>query len=63
MRVGRRDESDAAMLAQTCGISSKDALIGLLNAYFPNDPPDARRLAIVGQFAETLHAPPSTDVG
>jgi hypothetical protein len=61
MRVGRRDESDAAMLARTCGITAKDDMISLLQTYFPNEPPDARRIAIVGQFAETLHAPPPAD--
>jgi hypothetical protein len=63
MRVGRRDESDAAMLARACGITSKEAMIGLLQTYFPKEPADARRIAIVGQFAETLNDAPSADAG
>jgi len=63
MRVGSRDESDAAMLALHCGIATREALLALLSAYFPNEPADARRIAVVGQFAETFHAPPPADPG
>jgi hypothetical protein len=63
MRVGSRDESDAAMLAGACGITTREAMLALLRSYFPNEPADARRSAVVGQFAETLHAPPPADPG
>jgi hypothetical protein len=63
MRTGSRDESDAIMLARACGITTSADMIALLKTYFPKEPPDARRLAIVGQFAETLDAPPPLDAG
>jgi hypothetical protein len=63
MRIGSRDEDDAAMLARASNITSFDAMVALLHRYFPKEPPDARRFAIVGQFAERLNAPPSDDAG
>lgn len=63
MRVGSRDEADAAMLARAAEVTTHAALIELLTLYFPKEPPDARRHAIIGQFAETLGAPPPKLVG
>jgi hypothetical protein len=59
----RSDEDDATMLARASDVMNFDALLALLNTYFPKEPPDARRIAIVGQFAEKLNAPPSNDAG
>jgi hypothetical protein len=56
MRIGRRDEQDATLLALACGITSRAELLALLSKYFPKESPDARRAAIIGQFAETLNA-------
>ena len=55
MRVGSRDEDDAGMLARASGTVTFDAMVALLERYFPREPPDPRRIAIVGQFAEGLH--------
>jgi hypothetical protein len=63
MRVGRREEQDAALLAHSCGIASLDGMLALLERYFPKEPPDPRRIAIVGQFVETLNAPTSNQPG
>jgi hypothetical protein len=63
MRVGRRDEADAVMLARASGITTFDGMRALLDRYFPKEPADARRLAIIGQFAETLNARPSENTG
>jgi hypothetical protein len=59
MRVGSRDEVDAVMLARASGITTFDAMISLLTRYFPKEPPDARRMTIVKQFSDSLHASPS----
>jgi hypothetical protein len=61
MRIGSRDEDDAAMLTRAGNITSFDAMLSLLHKYFPKEPPDARRIAIVRQFAEQLNARPSDD--
>ena len=58
MRVGSRDEEDAAMLARATGIATFDGMVALLGRYFPKEPPDDRRLAVVRQFAEALDAAP-----
>jgi len=63
MRVGSRDEADAAMLARASNAVSFDVMMALLKKYFPREPPDARRVAIIGQFAEQLNACPSEDAG
>jgi len=63
MRIGSRDESDAIMLATVSKITTSDEMIALIGRYFPKEPPDARRIAIVGQFAERLNAPPPDNAG
>jgi hypothetical protein len=63
MRIGSRDEGDAVMLAQASGITTFDAMMAVIGRYFPREPPDARRIAIVGQFAERLNASPSDEAG
>jgi len=63
MRIGRRDEQDAALLARACGITTRAGLLSLLAKYFPKEPPDARRIAVVSQFAETLDAQSPGDAG
>jgi len=63
MRIASRDEDDAALLARASNITTFDAMVALLGRYFPKEPPDRRRAAIVRQFAETLNAPSSDDVG
>ncbi len=63
MRVGRRDEDDATMLARASNIVSLDAMLALLQHYFPKEPPDAKRIAIVGQFANKLNAPAAENPG
>jgi len=62
MRIGSRDETDAAMLARASGVTSFDAMVALLHKYFPREPPDARRVAVVAQFAENLDASPFEDI-
>jgi hypothetical protein len=59
MRIGSRDEADAVMLAKASAITTFDAMMAAMSRYFPKEPPDARRIAIVGQFAERLNASPS----
>jgi hypothetical protein len=63
MRIGSRDESDAIMLATVSKITTSDGMIALIGRYFPKEPPDPRRVAIVGQFAERLNAPPPDNTG
>lgn len=63
MRIASRDENDAALLAHATDITTFDAMAALLDRYFPNEPPDARRVAIIRQFAETLNARSSDDAG
>jgi hypothetical protein len=63
LRIGTRDEADAVMLAKSSGIMTFDGMIALIGLYFPKEPPDARRVAMIGQFAERLNAPPSNDAG
>jgi hypothetical protein len=63
MRIGSRDEADAVLLARSTGITALDGMIALLGRYFPKEPPDDRRIAIVGQFAERLNATPSGNAG
>jgi hypothetical protein len=63
MRIGSRDEADAFMLARETMITTFDGMIALFSRYFPKEPPDARRIAIVGQFAARLNAPPPHDAG
>ncbi|MDO9709668.1 hypothetical protein [Paracraurococcus lichenis] len=63
LRLGTRDEADAAMLARASGITSREAMVGLLQRYFPAEPPDPRRVLLIARFAETLHAPPSNEPG
>jgi hypothetical protein len=63
MRVGSRDEADAVLLAQASRTTTFEAMIALLNRYFPKEPPDVRRAAIIRQFAESLNAPPSDNTG
>ncbi len=63
LRVGRRDEDDAVMLARASNIVSLDAMLAVLQKYFPKEPPDAKRIAIVGQFANTLNAPAAPKPG
>jgi hypothetical protein len=55
MRVGSRDEDDAAMLARATNSATFEVLMDLLRRYFPKEPPDARRTAVVRQFAELLN--------
>jgi hypothetical protein len=61
MRVGSRDEADAAMLARAAGIRDFTGMQELLTRYFPREPLDPRRLAIIGRFAKTLDAPGTED--
>jgi hypothetical protein len=61
MRIGTRDEADASMLAHASGITAVDAMLALLRRYFPKETPDPRRVVIIAQFAETLHATPPED--
>jgi hypothetical protein len=63
MRTGSRDEADAVMLAGASNVTTLDGMIALIGRYFPKEPPDARRIAIIGQFAERLNAPPSDNAG
>jgi hypothetical protein len=63
MRIGTRDEADAILLARASGITTVDAMLRLLQRYYPKETPDPRRVVIIGQFVETLNAPPSEDVG
>jgi hypothetical protein len=63
MRIGRRDEQDAALLARASGATTRGEMLALLAKYFPKEPPDARRTAIVAQFAETLNAQSPGDAG
>jgi len=63
MRIASRDEDDATLLARASNITTFDAMVSLLNRYFPKEPPDARRAAIVRQFAETLNAASSDNAG
>jgi hypothetical protein len=63
MRVGSRDEADAVLLAQASQTTTFEAMIALLNRYFPKEPPDVRRAAIIRQFAESLNAPASDNAG
>jgi len=63
MRIASRDEADAVLLARACNITTSEAMITLLGRYFPKEPPDPRRAAIIRQFAETLHARSSDDAG
>ena len=58
MRVGSRDESDAAVLSRASGITTFDASLELMKRYFPKDAPNPRPVAIIGQFARTLDANP-----
>jgi hypothetical protein len=59
MRTGTRDYEDAAILARHTGLTSEAALVALLSRFFPKEPPDARTLAVIGQFAASLDAPPA----
>ena len=63
MRAGTRDEADAAMLARASGIVTASDMEGLLRRYFPQQPPDPRRLATIKQFAGTLHDTPPNLAG
>jgi hypothetical protein len=63
MRIGSRDEDDAALLARASNITTFDAMVTLLDRYFPKEPPDVRHAAIIRQFAERLNAPSSDDAG
>jgi hypothetical protein len=63
MRIGSRDEADAVMLARASNITTFEGMTALLGRYFPKEPLDARRIAIIGQFAERLNASPSDDAG
>ena len=63
MRIGTRDEEDAALLARASKISTFDAMVALLYRYFPKEPPDVRRAAVIRQFAERLNAPSTDDAG
>jgi hypothetical protein len=63
MRIGSRDEDDAALVARASNITTFDAMVALLARYFPKEPPDPRRAAVIRQFAERLNAPPSDDAG
>jgi hypothetical protein len=63
MRIGARDEEDAALLARASKIFTFDAMVTLLHRYFPKEPPDARRAAVIRQFAERLNAPSTDDAG
>jgi hypothetical protein len=63
MRIGSRDEDDAALLARASKITTFEAMITLLQGYFPKEPPDLRRAAVVRQFAERLNAPSSDNAG
>jgi hypothetical protein len=60
MRVGSRDEADAARLARACGITTFAAMQALVASYFPREPISDRSLAIIAQFAGSLaHDPPA----
>jgi hypothetical protein len=63
MRIGTRDEADATLLARASGITTVDAMVKLLQRYYPKETPDPRRVVIIGQFAETLDATPPEDAG
>lgn len=63
LRLGSRDEADATLLARDTGIATEDAMLELLRTYFPKEPPDPRRHAIIRQFALRLHARPTQHPG
>jgi hypothetical protein len=63
MRIGTRDEDDAALLARASKTTTFEAMIALLRLYFPKEPPDVRRAAVIRQFAERLNAPSTDDAG
>jgi hypothetical protein len=63
MQIASRDEDDAVMLAHATGITTVDGMLELLKMYFPKEGADARRVAIIGQFAKTLNATPPKDIG
>ena len=63
MRIGTRDEEDAALLARASKLSTFEAMITLLHRYFPKEPPDVRRAAVIRQFVERLNAPSTDDAG
>jgi hypothetical protein len=63
MRIGTRDEADAILLARASGITTVDAMLRLLQRYYPKETPDPRRVVIIGQFVETLNATPPEDAG
>ncbi len=63
MRIASRDEDDAALLARASDIITYDAMVALLGRYFPKEPLDRRRAAVVRQFAEALNAPSSDNAG
>jgi hypothetical protein len=63
MRLGRRDGEDAVLLAKSCDITTFEAMVASVSRYFPGQPLDARRLAVVRNLAESLHASPSPLAG
>lgn len=59
MRIGTRDEADAALLAGACGVRTAAALLALLGQYFPKEPPSPRQVATVTAFAAGLDDAPA----
>lgn len=52
------DVEDAMQLARIAGVTTAEALITLHRSYFPDKPLDARKIVVVGEIVEKLHAPP-----
>jgi hypothetical protein len=52
------DVEDATQLARIAGVTTAEALIALHRSYFPDKPLDARKIVVVGELAEKLHASP-----
>ena len=59
MRTSSRDFADATLLAIDTGMSDLASLLELVRRYFPKEDIDPRRIAIIANFVETIHAPPA----
>lgn len=59
MRTTSRDFADAKLLAIDTGMSDLTSLLALVRRYFPNEDIDPRRVAIIANFVEAIHAPPA----
>lgn len=54
MRVGTRDEADAAMLARACGLATAEQFVQLVQTFFPKEAIDARCRTVIARFAASL---------